>query len=516
MNKDSLINKGPVMDHKSRFASRVSRAAAVAMIAVAAVVNAQDSVALTMRQAVALACERNPKIRQYAERMAGKKWEERGAIGRFLPTLSVGAGFNAMNDPLTMDLDPIRKVMLSLQTSTMTKMAVDSFVRANGAGLTPAMVAAFQKRYGAGAAAALDAAVPHFIDTLKDKNYPSANISVVQPLFMGGKIVAAKKAASADRRGAGFEFDRTRNEVVQETFDNYCAVALLKQVVAVRREVVDGMAKHERDALGLTEAGMIARTNLLRARVAVAEARRSLDDDDNRLVLAKLALCKSIGFPETATVDISDTLARQTISGTCDDFLAAADSAQPILSYIRTRSDAAKAKVMAERSALLPRVAAFGKYELFPDYLSALEPHWIAGVTVNMDLFTGGKNIAGLASARHLAAETEAAQESARRDVRLWVRKAYIECCNDTARYAKLAFDESLARENLRQCRSRFENGYGTSLDVIDAELALEKNRIEKITALYDFHRSFMDLCTAAGESEKAAAIISTVKERVQ
>ena len=468
---------------------------------------------LTMSQAVAIACEHNPKIIQFKERLAEKTWDDRGAVGNFLPSLTLGAGYNAMNDPLTFDLDPIRQAMLSLQASTLTKIAVDSFVRANGSMVPPAMVSAFKQQYGAGIAAALDGAVPRFIDTLKDQNYPSANLTVAQPLFMGGKIFAAKRAAAAEHRGARYELSRARDEIVQETFNNYCAVALLKKVVAVRRDVVDGMLKHEKDALGLTEAGMIAKTNLLRAQVAVAEARRSFADDQNRLGLAKLALAKSLDLPDTVEFEIQDTLAPHALEGACDQYLRAADTAQPILGYVKTRNEAARAKAMAERSALLPRVAAFGRLELFPEFLSDLEPRWIAGVTLSMDIFSGGKNIARVLSARHLVSETESLRESARRDIHLWVRKAFIECTNANARYAALATDENLASENLRQCRSRFESGYGTALDVIDAELALEKNRIEKITALYDYHRSFMDLCTAAGEPEKAAVIVSSGKE---
>ena len=63
------------------------------------------------------------------------------------------------------------------------------------------------------------------------------------------------------------------------------------------------------------------------------------------------------------------------------------------------------------------------------------------------------------------------------------------------------------------QCRSRFENGYGAILDVIDAEMALEKTRIEKATALYDFNRAYMDLCTASGEPERAVSLYSSTRE---
>ena len=464
---------------------------------------------LSMSRALSLARELNPKIIEYKERLESKAWDNRAATGNFLPSVSVNAGYTALNAPLTIDLDPIRRAMISLQTSTLTKMALDSFVRAGGGAVTPAMASSFSRGYSQGVSASLDAALPHFIDTLKDQTYPSANITVAQPLFMGGKLMAAKKAADADRKAALCELSRVRNEVEQETFDDYCSVALLSSVISVRKDVLRGMLNHEKDASRLCESGMIARTNLLRARVAVAEAQRALYEDVNRLSLAKIALARSIGLADSCTMDLLDSLSSHPLPGSVDDYLAQADAHQPILEYIQTRSQAAEAKVAAERAQFLPRIAAFGRVELFPDYLSALEPQWSAGVTMSMDIFSGGKNFARLASARHTVQETNALLASTRRDIHLWVRKAYIECETATYSYNKLMSDEALAGENLRQCKSRFENGFGTSLEIIDAELSLEKNRLDKITALYNFHRAFMDLCAAIGEPEKALTLMN-------
>lgn len=55
--------------------------------------------------------------------------------------------------------------------------------------------------------------------------------------------------------------------------------------------------------------------------------------------------------------------------------------------------------------------------------------------------------------------------------------------------------------------RNRFETGLGTSLDVIDAELVLEKNLIESKTSLFDYYKAMADLYTAVGEPEKFLSI---------
>jgi|WetSurMetagenome_2_1015567.scaffolds.fasta_scaffold02452_3 outer membrane protein len=485
-------------------------------VALCGIAKARQPQALSLPEALNLACENNPKMAQCRERRIQKKWENRAAAGNFLPTVSVTAGYTAMNKPLTMDLDQVRDAMLSLQTSTLTKMAVDSLLRANNNAVPPALVNAFERQYSEGTRSALDAAVPHFIDTLKDQYYPNANITVTQPVFAGGKIIGAKSAARADLRTADAETDRARAEVIGETFTNYFAVALLKNVVAVRKDVLEGMLKHVKDATALTETGMIPKSNLLRAGVAAAEARRNLADDENRLYLARLSLAKSLGLSDSASVDVVDSLSRRTLCGTEQSFLARADEHQPVLRLVGTRVEAARAKVMVERSALLPRIGVWGKAELLPDYLSALEPQYAAGVTATMDINAGGGAVSRLEAASHLVRETELLLQGTRRDVHLWVRKAFVDCKNAEDRYAKLAADQDLAGENLRVCRSRFESGYGTATEVVDAELALEKNRVDMITSLFDFYRSYMDLCNAAGDPDRAAAVTSAVKGELQ
>lgn len=512
-----LVNKDSLIIIKFTGGSFIQRAISSSFLALvfmcASWCTAQSSKPLSLSDAISIAHAHNPRATQYREKLEEKKCDDRAAFGNFLPLVTLNAGYTAMNAPLTMDLDPVREAMISLQSSTLTKIAIDSFARANAGAVSPAMVSAFGQKYNAGVSQSLETAVPHFIDTLKKQYYPSANLTVVQPLFMGGKVLEGKKAALADENAARFELIKTLNEITQETFNNYCAVELLKAVTLVRKDVLDGMHSHEKDAERLCEAGMIAKTNFLRARVAVAEAQRSLDEDLDRLMLARLALVKSIGLPDTIEIDVCDSLALCSLSGAVEDYLMKIDDSQPILSNIRARSDAARANVAAQRAEFMPHFAAFGKIELFQDYLSVLEPQWVAGVTMSMDIFAGTKNIARFSSARHLAAQAEASMESARGDIRLWVRKAFLECLSARRMYGKLTSDETLATENLRQCKSRFENGYATSLDVIDAELALEKNRVDKITTLYNFNRAFMDLCTATGEPEKAIAVISLSKE---
>ena len=70
---------------------------------------------LTLKDAVNLALQNNKKVKQFTEKYEQKKFEDLGSWGNFLPKINVTGGYTHLNDPLEIDLSPIRDVILNLQ-----------------------------------------------------------------------------------------------------------------------------------------------------------------------------------------------------------------------------------------------------------------------------------------------------------------------------------------------------------------------------------------------------------------
>jgi outer membrane protein TolC len=69
--------------------------------------------------------------------------------------------------------------------------------------------------------------------------------------------------------------------------------------------------------------------------------------------------------------------------------------------------------------------------------------------------------------------------------------------------YEALETSGKFAEEYLRIRKSAFAEGYATSLDVVDAELALSKVKTERLVALYEFDVALAELLEASGGSER-------------
>lgn len=464
-----------------------------------------DAQSLTLQKAVELALQNNDRILQYKEKLQQKTFDKRSSLGNLLPQISLSSSYTHLNDPLTMDLEPIRRAMISLHAKDQVSITSINSQLAGGPAIndpsSPVYQTVYQKVY-----AAYNNALPEFVETLKEQNYPSLSIAAVQPIFTGGKIRAGIKAAESEKSAAKFELKQIENEVIKETAGYYIATILARDVVEVRKEVLSAMNKHRDKAEKLYSQGIIAKYHLLRAEVAVSEANRNLISDQNRLEIVKLALKKCMNS-DSFIPEISDSLLYKPVTDSLNHFLSETENHQPVYSIVESKRNLAHQKTASQISAFLPSIAVFGKYEFFKDYLSALEPQWAVGVTANLPIFNGFKNYNNYKSSRHLEKELQKFESAIKDDISLLVEKTYRDMRNNQEQFILLSADINLAEENLRQCKSRFENGYGTSLEVIDAQLVLEKNRIERLIALHNYYKSYIDLSTATGNLEPVLEI---------
>lgn len=450
---------------------------------------------LNVRDAVNLALENNEKIKQYKERLEQKEYEKMASWGNFLPTINLEGSYTHLNKEMQIDLGAIRDGMIQLQAKTQVEIANIYSLLQTQTQLSQQQRAGLFSQYSA----QLDGLLPEFVQTFKKQNYYQAAFVGVQPLFLGGKLLAAKDFATAEEKAAEIELKKTQNEVISEVLVNCFNYLLVKQVVETRKNVLAGMQNHEKDAQKLFDEGLIANYHLLRAKVAVSEAERNLSDDQNNLDLAMIALKSSLGISDSANISLTDSLQFFNSNIELESCLNNAEYNQPLLQIIEQKKVAATQKFNVERSNFLPQLAAFGKYELYPEYLSSLEPRWAIGVQLKFNIFNGFKDYTKLQSAIHLENEVDFIKANAKRQVNLWVNKAYKDVDNFKTKYQKLESSMNLANENLRMNEKRFDTGMGTSLEVIDARLSLEKIEIDRLVSINQYYKSLTELNLATG-----------------
>ena len=458
---------------------------------------------LSLDVAVEIALRNNNKIKQYNEKFEQKKYEDLSSWGNFLPKISFTGSYNHMNDPLNFDLSPVRDVIINLQAKNQTEFAnVYSLLQGKPQLTDQQRAALFQSYYSQ-----LNNVIPPFVENFKKQDFNTATLTGVQPLFVGGKLLAAKNYSADEKTSSLLELQKTKNEIIGEVIENYLTVILIKEIILTRETVLEGMKQHEQKAARLLKEGLIANYNYLRAKVAVADAERNLFDDKNKYDLAVMNLRTSMEVTEDFPMVINDNLTFIDFFDSLEIFKNSMDQSQPLLGILEIKKDEAKQKYKSEFSNLLPQVAAFGQYQMLPQYLSSLEPRWTVGIQASLNIFNGFQDYLSLQTASHLEEEIKYLQADVHSKYVLLLNKNYKDVSNAKERFTKLNETIAMAQENLRLNDKRFETGLGTSLEVIDAQLSLEKDIIESKLSLYEYFSKLTALYSTAGKPNEIIKI---------
>jgi len=416
-------------------------------------------------EALALVLATSPELEAAGHELARRQYEAEAADGLRWPTIDLDARATRIDGPIEIDLDPIRQTILALHPQIPASQ------------------------------------VPPFEAEIQSDSFFEAQARATWPLYTGGRITAARNASRARVDEAVAGRHEVAAAVLSDLVDRYYGFRLADDLVAVRREVLAGVQEHHAQAVRLEEEGFIAPVEVLHAEVAVREADRELEATTHDRALAAAALQALLGTNGTPPDPASPLFLVRELPDLWELQLRA-EELNPALSQLVARRDQAQCASRAARGARYPDVALFGVRELYQDDLTLLDPGWAAGVAVRFTVFDGFARGKRIAAARELEARLEQLDRGARRDISLLVEQRYRALVRARDQYDALDATVGLAEESLRARQHAFEEGFATSLDVIDARTTLAGVQLARSVAAHDFVVVLADLAEAVGEPD--------------
>ena len=450
-----------------------------------------QEISLSLESAVDSALVNNRKIKQQEEVVRQKEYLNKAAIGNFLPSIDLFAGYTYLSDNPEFDTEKIKE--------SIDDMFGDyGAVMAKQLGLSPWSQQVIHDEIVAGLAD-----LPAYKLEIDQQIYKNANLVVTQPIFLGGEIWAGKKFAQAELDLANEELNKTRNEIIHSTTQRYLSVILLEQVAELRKNVLAGMKKHEDQAERAIEIGAITPLEIIRAQVAVANAERNLEDAKNELSLATSALRATLNLPTYNSLILTDSMYFHDVQMNLTEMKELALAENSILREIGHKQKIADQAFAVKRSKFLPQIVAIGEYNLIREDYPIVLPRYSVGVQLELNLFHGMKKINELKSVKHLTKEVRVAKQYAEDEIMLLTEDLFYKTENSKTRYLKLKPTVDLAKKNLDINEKRFREGLGKSIDVIDARLLFQAASIERLLSLYKYYTSLSQLYITVGQPEK-------------
>jgi len=336
---------------------------------------------------------------------------------------------------------------------------------------------------------------------VQNDRFTEGQLTVKMPLYAGGRIDAANRAAEARQDEAHAQGRTTEEQMVTDLAQRYFGLCLTERNREVQEMKVSATAQHTDRAKRLMEEGIIARVEYLNAKVALANAQQELDAAERDVAIVREGLSNIVvseGPLEPASpLFVLDGLESR------ETFQQYVDNGHPILAMLDAKQNLAQQGIKAEEGNDLPTVYMFGMYELVPDDLTMLDPKWAMGIGMQYTLFDGNQGKNKVAAAKAVARKVLHLRQKIQRDLKTLVLKRYEEMEKAREQYGAFSETLELTAENLRVRTRAFEEGVATSLEVVDATLSHARAQLGRLKAAYDFDLAFFQLLEASGRMSR-------------
>lgn len=313
----------------------------------------------------------------------------------------------------------------------------------------------------------------------------SLKLNGTLPLYTGGKNEARIDAAALGTDIAALTTERAREELKYSVIKAYFDALEARKTIAVDQESADNYQAHLTNVQQLYEAGSKARIDVLRASVELSDARQTLIKAQNSYEVDLATLRNLLNIDRSEPLTLTDDFVYDTFDISLSDCIG---------------------------YALRPSVSLSAGTGLSQNFEpEGRDSHsWNAGVAASWNLFDSGVTRAAIDEAEAARDKAALSLEKARQDVDLAVREAYYNMREAEHRMSSTADAVGQAQQDYYIAWEKYRAGEGIMLDVIDAQTALSKARLNEISAQYDYVRCKAQVVDAMGtgltDSERAAA----------
>lgn len=325
-------------------------------------------------------------------------------------------------------------------------------------------------------------------------------VSATMPIYTGGKLSGMIKQAKAGYKYAEVGVQKAYNDMRATVTNGYFNVLQADNMQKLGRESVERLTDHLKNVEAQYSVGVVAKVDVLRSQVELANAKQSLIQAENAYQLAEANMNKIVGLPMDTQLKLDNLLVYNTYANDLDYCLGYAAEHRPELEQAKQGVEAAKGALRVAISGHMPQIAASASQAWSSDSWPGDEKdRWGVGVNVSMNIFDTGVTQSKIHGAEADLAKAHETYRDTVDAVNLDVRSNYLNMREAEKRIdtTKLAVEQ--AEEDYRIAKLCYMNGVGTNTDVLDAQVALTNAKTNYLQALYDYNTSKTGLETSIG-----------------
>ena len=438
------------------------------LLASAPGVRAQEP--LTLGKAVELALHQNPSLQSAKDDADAARARVKEIRAGWLPRFDFSQGFTRGNNPVY-----VFGTLLTQRSFTAANFTLSNLN-------TPAPLDNFQTR--------LD-----------------GQISLFDSFRTRFRMEGAKEQLSM----ADSQTEQSRQDLILQVVHDYYGVIVARENLLAADDALRTAESNERRTEHMQTAGLIVDSDVLSAKVFLAQMKDRKIRTQNDLESAQTVLAREMGMTIDAHPEPSEALSEPNSIPTNaqQEWIQTALEHRPILQMAQLREEAARSEGREARAELGPTVGLYANLER--DALTLGGPsgtNWTAGARIDFNLYSGGAQTARRAESQASQSKAKHDLEWVRSGVLVEVRHSYLEASAAAQRAATARDAVEQARESLRIIQNRYEAGLTNVTETLRAQTAHLEAHTGYLAALHDWQVARAKLEHSAGVLTPDSALL--------
>ncbi|SDX82884.1 Outer membrane protein TolC [Lutibacter oricola] len=323
----------------------------------------------------------------------------------------------------------------------------------------------------------------------------TTKIEVLQPIFNADGIYM-RKAAKAKMNAMQLQTNRTADGIKLEVAKAYMQLQLAYKAVEVLEKAKETALANKKIADNNFKQGYMQKADVLSVEVYVSEVENQLLTAKSNIQNASDYIYFLMGETSNTTLKPNSELISEL---NLDVYNNQISTTRADIEALEKSTEAYKNMYKASKMSYLPRLNAFGSYELYDDKIfNADAKGYIVGAQLSWNLFDGFKRIGKTQKNKANLDKAQLSLDQYKNKSNLEFNKAkrQLKDAENSMNLTNLAVEQS--KEALRIRTNRFKQGLEKSSDLLISETQYLQKQLEYLQAVfnYNFTKTYVEFLT--------------------
>lgn len=450
---------------------------------------------LTLDSCRAMALKNNKELRISAEKINVAHYEKKAAFTNYLPKIAAMGTYMRTQKEISLLSNDQKGALSNIGTVAQGSLQ-ETFQQL--AASSPELGALLQPLAPLipGIGSKLNGIGQGLVDALHTdtRNMYAGAVTLTQPIFMGGKIVAYNKITQYAEQLAKSQQATGMQDIILSTDQAYWQVISLINKKKLAESYLKLVQQLDSDVDKMITEGVATKADGLSVKVKVNEAEMKLTQVEDGLSLSKMVLCQLCGIPLDEEIRLADENVENLL--VADEIQVADNVATALANREELRSLDLATKIYAQkvnvtRADFLPTVALTANYMVTnPSLVNGFENKfrgmWAVGALVKIPIWNWGEGMYKVKAAKAEANIARYQLSDVKEKVELQVNQATFKVNEAGKKLAMATKNMEKAEENLRYAKLGFSEGVIPTSNVLEAQTAWLSAQSDKIDAQID------------------------------